>query len=712
MIKLNYILVFVNTICIIQILGLEKFTIPKNDVVHIKSGLILRYLSEYRPANKIITFTVSLPMYSDMCFLIPREAMGKIPDCQDKEATVREINTIQDELQNNKSYSEELSSNKLTKRRLMTTESTNTLNKIKTIKTTTMKKTATTSATTLITTSATTLITTLTTTTTKSTTIAPTPTLPWEVYTVTNQYGQVQSAYYKPRQPSTRQKRALPVIIAIGAGIASSVISAINFFQVRNVKSEIRGVKEALQAIHLTTLDNQAQILHIIEGQLKVTHELGETQIALNKTIDLVNEHSRILRTHAEALRRILNQTISMQKQLDTVTQTLETHFIHESIENIMLNKLNLHFVHYRDMPKVIKMITQAIDFPIEEYNNSLPMNEILTRLLVQQQIDFAPMPTKSEDKEDALIGKIMFTSYFAVPTKDQSPFSIYEVVTIPFNKDQRRVQLANMPTYIGIESKSQQFIRWSKEEASTCEFELMPSCRESPIRRKEFEDDCIYQILTDTTLTNCRVKPFPDKVFIRRVGEHWIISTLNKSKCHSVPSEEFDEHVLMDNEELLLPELALLTVNNEKVLACDRFIIPRAPIKIGTPINLIYNGTINRSYKELIDLQAILENETKWEKLPYINSDMQAIIDFISSTPKPTAPSNFQLWQDHPISMTMIVIIGILILIVVILGVLMFFIKRKNRPMNSIIISMPSMKELSTKEFDQDNTNQKKTKF
>jgi len=72
--------------------------------------------------------------------------------------------------------------------------------------------------------------------------------------------------------------------------------------------------------------------------------------------------------------------------------------------------------------------------------------------------------------------------------------------------------------------------------------------------------------------------------------------------------ARNFDEHVLMDNEEVILPEIALITVNNEKALACDRFIIPRTPTKIGTPINLIYNETVNPSYKVLIDLQEMLK--------------------------------------------------------------------------------------------------------
>ncbi|CAF4321671.1 unnamed protein product [Rotaria sp. Silwood2] len=65
-----------------QVSGLINFTIPKTDIVHTKSGLILHYLSEYRPADKIVTFTVTIPMVPDMCYLIPQRAKRKIPHCQ------------------------------------------------------------------------------------------------------------------------------------------------------------------------------------------------------------------------------------------------------------------------------------------------------------------------------------------------------------------------------------------------------------------------------------------------------------------------------------------------------------------------------------------------------------------------------------------------------------------------------------------------------
>jgi hypothetical protein len=500
-----------------------------------------------------------------------------------------------------------------------------------------------------------------------------------------------------------RQKRILPVILAIGAGIASTAMSAVNLIQMGSMKAQMREVQESLQALHLATMNNQAQIFHLREGQFKLAQELGDTQVALNKTIDLVNQHAEILRVHAQALRILVTQTKFLRDKLATADQAMESHFIHESIEQILSNRLNLHFVHHQDMPRVTREISQVMNLSVDEFKSAIPMVEIITRLLVRQRIDFAPMPKSVKSENGVLIGKMIFTSYFAAPARDQDPFSIYELIAIPFNKGKRRVQLAKMPAYLGIEHKSQQFIRWSKEEAATCDFEVMPSCRESPVRRKEFEDDCIYQVLTDSILKDCRIESFPDKIYTRQVGQYWVISTYNKSKCHAVSSDDFSEHIVVDNEEVTLPETILIAVNNEKALVCDRFIIPKTPTKVGTPINLIYNESVSPSYKVLIDLEEALENETHWVKLSYITSNMQEVIDFISNTPKPVATNVFKIWRNHPISWITVAVIASLILVVIIVILFMFAKKKTVGTTNSIIISMPSMKELETREAARD---------
>ena len=303
--------------------------------------------------------------------------------------------------------------------------------------------------------------------------------------------------------------------------------------------------------------------------------------------------------------------------------------------------------------------------------------------------------------RDGGIIGKMIFTSYFAAPERNQAPFSIYQVVPIPFNQGTRRVQLAQMPAYLGIEPRSQQFIRWTKEEATSCDFEIMPSCRESPVRRREAEDECICQILTDSPLNDCRTELFPDKVFIRRVGQHWAISTYNGSKCHSVTDEVSDQPVVIDNQEVILPELVLITAERENPLACDQFILPRTPAKLGKPMTLIYHDPIDSNKNNLVNLQRALANDTQWAKLPYIPSDMQLIIDFISSIPKPIDTRHFREWGTHPISITTMAIVGSLISVIIIFVLYIYCVKKKGTSVttNNIMLSMPTMRELLAKE-------------
>ncbi|CAF1423102.1 unnamed protein product [Rotaria sordida] len=77
------------------------------------------------------------------------------------------------------------------------------------------------------------------------------------------------------------------------------------------------------------------------------------------------------------------------------------------------------------------------------------------------------------------------------------------------------------MPAFIGIDPKTLQFVRWSTGEVSSCDCILMSSCRETPAIRKDLEDNCLYQILTDSPLSACQVEAFSDSVFIHRIGQH-----------------------------------------------------------------------------------------------------------------------------------------------------------------------------------------------
>jgi hypothetical protein len=118
-----------------------------------------------------------------------------------------------------------------------------------------------------------------------------------------------------------------------------------------------------------------------------------------------------------------LVQMSNMKAQMREVQesfQAMESHFIHESIEQILDNKLNLHFIHHQDMPRVIREISWIMNLSVDEIKSSIPMVEIITKLLVRQQINSV------QSENGVIIGKMIFTSYFAAPTREQDPFSIY----------------------------------------------------------------------------------------------------------------------------------------------------------------------------------------------------------------------------------------------------------------------------------------------
>ena len=129
-------------------------------------------------------------------------------------------------------------------------------------------------------------------------------------------------------------KRFIPTIITIGIGLAAGALSVVNLFQIMNLKAEVRNIKESLQAVHLATLDNQAQI--------------AETQKALNNTIKTVNQHAEILELHAQTLRALVSQTIILRDKSAAATQAIESHFIHESIENILSSDDSKSILHLK----------------------------------------------------------------------------------------------------------------------------------------------------------------------------------------------------------------------------------------------------------------------------------------------------------------------------------------------------------------------------
>ena len=514
------------------------------------------------------------------------------------------------------------------------------------------------------------------------------------VYRQSGQKNRPQSSELQGRR-SPRKKRLLTDIISIGIGSAALTLSTVNTVQIANLKSEMKAVTDSLRTIQTIDAINKARMLRLSEGQMKLAMELDKTQEAVNRTMRLVNDHSDALRAHDEAIRRVGEFSKSINAKLDAFMHAVEGHFLRASIEDILRDQLNLHFIDDDDLPKVIVLVMQATRVSLDEGNSSITLLDLVTRLLVRQEISFVPALTLKVSPSGVIIGELLFTSYFAAVNNDEKPFFVYEATAIPFNHANHRVRLAEMPTYIGIRPDSRQYIRWSREEATPCSFEFMTSCRSTPAIHKNLEKTCIYQILIDESLAACRVEFYPEPVFVRRVGHYWAVSTISPTKCHSAGISDLDQYRVTDNHAITLPPTALIATADSTPLSCDLFLLPGLPIQLEPKLVMYQNATVNRINEEMIDLHSLLQNNTKWEKLMYISSELQNIINYMKSTPPPPEILFWGRFTTHSTLTLVVIFIGIIILLAIFQSI---YCRSRCQKKPKITLSMPSWKGLEQK--------------
>ena len=489
-----------------------------------------------------------------------------------------------------------------------------------------------------------------------------------------------------------RNKRFLGTVVSIGIGSAALTLSSINSIQIMNLKQEVLGMAESLKALQRSEYAQRSQILQLTEGQLKLAVELNHTQQAVDRTMRLVNDHVELLRDHDEAIRKLGEYSIFLNRKLDRFLHAVEGHFLHTSIEDILRGKLNLHFIHHHDLPQVIEHVIRTTNISLQESDSSISMVDLVTRLLVQQEISFVPTANLKASSNGVVVGTMVFTSYFAATSYDEKPFLVYEPIPIPFNYGNKRVRLAQMPAFIGIRPESREFVRWSQEESLSCYFELMTSCRITPPVQKHMEDICIYQILADTPLTSCRIEPYPDPVFIRRVGRYWAISTNSTTKCHSVQVPDSNQFKVIDNHAIILPPTALITTVNSNPLSCHIFHLAGTPTQVGTKLVIYQNTTVANIDEEVLDIHSLVHNNTKREKLIYVPSDIQTIIDFINNTTKPPQGLVLGYFKTHSSISLILILIAILFLLFGLHALYFRFMQWRQR---KVSINAPSWKTL-----------------
>ena len=135
----------------------------------------------------------------------------------------------------------------------------------------------------------------------------------------------------------------------------------------------------------LTNVANTAttHLLHLRQGQLKLAQSLNHTQVALNQTINLVNEHSIILGQHATAIEHLASFVRLMNYKLNTFMHVLETNFIESSLSDILAHQLNLRFIHHKDLPGVLDSIVRTTNTSFNLNLTQLSLLELVSRLLI-----------------------------------------------------------------------------------------------------------------------------------------------------------------------------------------------------------------------------------------------------------------------------------------------------------------------------------------
>lgn len=512
------------------------FQIPKSDILHASSGLIFHYLSNYSPADRVVSLTVSIPMTKDMCFLIPLNALRKIPDCQ--------------------------------------------------------------------------------------------------------------HIFNAPPNIQPRRKRFLTDIISIGVGSAALSLATYNTIQILRLQTEVKTLTTSFAQLQNQVSEHTTQLLHVVDGQIKIANELNHTQAALNRTIAMVNDHSSILERHQAAIETLASFAQVINNKLTSFIQSTETHFLHSALSDILANRLNLHFIHHNDLPTALNFIVSSTKVSFNQESSTLSLVDLVSQLLMQQRVDFAP---SNVTDRSSVIGTLLISSFFAASTSAQPIFFLYELVPIPFTYNSRRVRLADIPFIIGIDIQNDRLLRWSKTESELCNFRAMSVCRESPPIITNWNTTCLFEILIDTPLTSCHVESFADPLFIHRIGHHWAISTNFSITCHTISTSTLAQSYSTHEAARVLPPVALITVPPNSTLVCDRFSLPSLPFQSVPSLSILDTSLINASHLDFFNLHLPLSNASRWEKLPFVSDHVKTLLEFLASTPQISPAHSILPSFSHP---------------------------------------------------------------
>ena len=439
-----------------------------------------------------------------------------------------------------------------------------------------------------------------------------------------------------------RRKRFIDSIVSVAVGAASLGMSVSNSIQIGNLQRQVGLVQDSLSRLSQTVDIHQAQLAKLSLKHIEVTEELEKTQKAINDVVSVLDKH-------AESIN-------SLKIGLEQINLRFQHSFLYLAITQIYRNDLTLDFLSPEDVRKVVYDVIKLGNLTFNSHPGSLPVVQIITKLLVRQQIDFVPRSQYIEDNfedNDGLkdiidseeIGRLVITSFFAVPQQEQTPLYIYKLISIPFFHANETIQLAHLPQYWAINPISNVTMEWHKSEESGCDLGLMPSCRNTPPIRTISADTCLDQIIERLPLSKCQTTTVStEKYFIRQLRDNlWITSSSAPIHCVKFPRTEYHYAVQQTgstSEEVILPPVALVNVTGGHTIACPGFTLIGQPVTSNSSSSLVilYKSGMHMKNISVLNVHNYITENMTWFKKKISEQERNTLMDFIRQVNAVTA--------------------------------------------------------------------------
>ncbi|CAF1381703.1 unnamed protein product [Rotaria magnacalcarata] len=324
-----------------------------------------------------------------------------------------------------------------------------------------------------------------------------------------------------------RHKRSRFRLISLGVGVISMGLSIANSIQMLNLQEQVEMVENTLSELSQTMQIHEAKLAKIQQNQIKIAEQLQVTQHAINDIIPVLDSHSQALNTLKTDIERL---HINFQRSSICL-----------AITQIFRNQLTLNFLSPDDLQKVVYHVIEQGNLTFNAHHGSIPIVEFITKLLVRQQIDFIPS-SQYENQNPQEIGRIVITSFFAVPQQEQTSFHVYKLLTMPYLYKNQTIQLSHIPRCWAINPTDNTTMEWHDPEESECNLQLMTSCRDTPPLRTISKDSCLGQIIGSLPLSSCHAKYVSHSgVFVRQLTDNiWVTSSSESLHCLKIPKIEY----------------------------------------------------------------------------------------------------------------------------------------------------------------------------